>query len=65
MGIIAFRDVSCFVCRSFGKDKTILGLPSSYNMATLERSLLMLGLPINPAYLLLARKSAPYSLSKG
>lgn len=56
--------VSCFVCRPFGKDQTLLWRSPGYRPAKMrpdqrEVSLLMLGLPINPSYLKLARKSRP------
>lgn len=54
--------VSCFVCRPFGKDQTLLWRSLGYRPVKMrpdqrEVSLLMLGLPINPSYLQLARKS--------
>ncbi len=54
--------MSCFVCRPFGKDQTLLGRIPGYRPVKMrpdhrEVSLLMLGLPINPSYLQLARKS--------
>lgn len=53
---------SCFVCRPFGKDQTFLWRSPGYRPVKMrpdqrEVSLFMLGLPINPSYLQLARKS--------
>lgn len=54
--------VKCFVCRPFGKDQTRPWrsrgfLPVKMRPEQRDVSLLMLGLPINPSYLDLARKS--------
>lgn len=54
--------VSFFVCRAFGKDQTLLWRSPGYRPVKMrpdqrEVSLLLLGLPINPSYLQLARKS--------
>lgn len=54
--------VSCFVCRPFGKDQTVFWRSPGYCPVKMrpdqrEVSLHPLGLPINPSYLQLARKS--------
>ena len=54
--------MSCFVCRPFGKDQTLFWRSPGYRPVKMRPdqrkvSLHPLGLPINPSYLQLARKS--------